>query len=57
MAKSQKQSGYLVKIEAFVPAELKDMTSFKAILDNTDHAVKTFGPQAVVEHSITPTRR
>lgn len=57
MTATKKQSGYLVKIEAFVPADLSEMAILKIVQENTDHAVKTFGPAASVTHTVATTRR
>ena len=54
MPKTQKQSGYLVKIEAFVPADMTD-THVLVDLQNRVDGIKTQLRADVA--SITPTRR
>lgn len=54
MPKTTKQSGYLVKIEAFVPAELSD-TKALATLQAACDKVRDLLPNA--GSTITPTRR
>ena len=54
MPKSNKVSGYLVKIEAFVPADLTDNKAFTDLQSWLERA-KSHLPNST--GSITPTRR
>lgn len=55
MAKATKTSGYLVKIEAFVPAELTDSEKLSVLQDAMRKCHQII--DAPVKVSITPTRR
>lgn len=57
MAKTTKTAGFRVRIDAFIPAEHKDIGALKIIQENADHAVKTFGPAAEVMLDVEPVRR
>ena len=54
MPKPSKTPGYLVKIEAFIPAELSDTPALVHLQKSCDE-VKKMIPNAV--STITPTRR
>lgn len=60
MAKSQKQTGYLVKIEAFVPAMLTDskvLSDLQGWVERTAGQVSGAYPATAITTTITPTRR
>lgn len=61
MAKSNKQTGYLVKIEAFVPADISDMDMLSKVQDARMQAMRLVsdigGTIDPLVQSITPTRR
>lgn len=54
--KTKRQSGYLVKIEAFVPADLSHTETLRMVQEHADKARQSFGVQDV-KVSITSTRR
>lgn len=55
MPATKKQSGYLVKIEAFVPADMTDIGTLTILQKMVAEAKDKIGSDAVT--SITPTRR
>lgn len=55
MPATKKQTGYLVKIECFVAADLADIDTFAALQKMTKEAADTIGSDA--RATITPTRR
>ena len=55
MPKITKTTGYLVKIEAFVPAELSDMKTLADLQANVSKACAQVDLSA--KSTITPTRR
>ena len=59
MAKSQKQTGYLVKIEAFVPAELTDSQKLVDTQTEAEAMIETFKNAGGLNAraTVTPTRR
>lgn len=60
MAKSQKVSGYLVKIEAFVPADLTDSGILLYLQQWSDRASAGLAaehPGATIDRRLTPIRR
>lgn len=54
MPKTQKQTGYLVKIEAFVPADLADTQRLIDLQNRTGGMKEALGNATL---TITPTRR
>lgn len=55
MPATKRQTGYLVKIEAFVPAELSDIKAFAELQQHVNKACAEVDLSA--KATITPTRR